>query len=77
MTPIGEKRKILKLIKYIQGFFKQAGRQILNEAVNAAGEYIGNAIQEMIVVKKESEHPRILPSLEHMKIVSRIMFEIF
>lgn len=49
---------------------KDAGRQIFNEAVNAAGEYIGNAIQEMMVVKKETEHPRILPSLEHMKIVS-------
>lgn len=55
---------------YWQGFFKQAGRQIFNEAVNAAGQYIGNAIQEMLVVKKETEHPRILPSLEHMKIVS-------
>lgn len=46
------------------------GRQIFNEAMSAAGEYIGNAIDEMLVVKKETEHPRILPSLEHMKIVS-------
>lgn len=53
-----------------KGFFKEAGRQIFNEAMNAAGEYVGNAIQEMLVVKKEAEHPRILPSLEHMKIVS-------
>lgn len=62
---------INKLKKQIvQGFFKEAGRQILNEAVSAAGDYIGNAIQEMLVVKKQAEHPRILPSLEHMKIVS-------
>lgn len=27
----------------------------------------------MMVVKKEAEHPRILPSLEHMKIVSVAM----
>lgn len=53
-----------------QGFLKQAGQQIFNEALNAAGEYVGNAIQEMMVVKKEAEHPRVLPSLEHMKIVS-------
>lgn len=38
--------------------------------MSAAGGYIENAIQEMMVVKKETEHPRILPSLEHMKIVS-------
>lgn len=43
---------------------------MFNEAVNAAGEYIGNAIQEMLVVKKQAEHPRVLPSLQHMKIVS-------
>ncbi|XP_031627409.1 calpain-A [Contarinia nasturtii] len=51
----------------IKGFLRQAGEQILNEAVNAAGEYIGNAIQECLVVKKQTEHPRILPSLEHIK----------
>lgn len=61
----------LILNQFEQGFFKQAGRQIFNEAVNAAGEYIGNAIQEMLVVRKETEHPRILPSLEHIKIVSK------
>lgn len=38
--------------------------------MNAAGEYIGNAIQEMLVVKKTAEVPRILPSIEHMKVVS-------
>lgn len=43
---------------------------MFNEAVNAAGDYIGNAIQEMLVVKTQTEHPRVLPSLEHMKIVS-------
>lgn len=43
---------------------------MFNEAVNAAGEYIGNAIQEMLVEKKQSVVPRTLPSLEHMKIVS-------
>ena len=43
---------------------------MFNQAVNAAGEYIGNAIQEMMVVKKEAEVPRILPSIEHMKVVS-------
>lgn len=53
-----------------QGLLKNAGQQIFNEAVNAAGEYIGTAIQEMLVVKKEAEHPRVLPSLQHMKIVS-------
>lgn len=38
--------------------------------MNAAGEYIGNAIQEMMVVKKTAEVPRVLPSLNHMKVVS-------
>lgn len=38
--------------------------------MNAAGEYIGNAIQEMLVVKKTAEVPRILPSINHMKVVS-------
>lgn len=48
---------------------------MFNEAVNAAGEYIGNAIQEILVVKKEAEHPRVLPSLQHMKIVSNFCLE--
>lgn len=54
----------------VQGLLRGAGQQILNEAMNAAGEYIGNAIQEMLVVKKTAEVPRILPSIEHMKVVS-------
>lgn len=57
---------------FLQGFLRQAGQQILNEAVNAAGEYIGNAIQEMLVVKKETEHPRVLPSLEHIQFVGNV-----
>lgn len=48
---------------------------MFNEAMNAAGEYIGNAIQEMLVVKKEAEHPRVLPSLQHMKIVSNLEYD--
>lgn len=40
--------------------------------MNAAGQYIGNAIQEMMVVKKEAAVPRILPSISHMKVVSKI-----
>lgn len=48
---------------------------MFNQAVNAAGEYIGNAIQEMLVVKKEAEHPRVLPSLQHMKIVSNFEYD--
>lgn len=31
----------------------------------------------MMVVKKEAEHPRVLPSLEHMKIVSEMKSDIF
>ena len=38
--------------------------------MNAAGDYIGNAIQEMLVVKKAAEVPRVLPSLKNMKVVS-------
>lgn len=48
---------------------------MFNEAMNAAGEYIGNAIQEMLVVKKVAEHPRVLPSLQHMKIVSNLEYD--
>lgn len=48
---------------------------MFNEAMNAAGEYIGNAIQEILVVKKQAEHPRVLPSLQHMKIVSNFEFD--
>lgn len=54
----------------MQGLLRGAGQQIMNEALNAAGEYIGNAIQEMLVVKKKAEVPRVLPSLQHMKVVS-------
>lgn len=54
----------------MQSFLKSAGEQILNEAVGAAGDYINNAIQEILVEKKQSVVPRTLPSLEHMKIVS-------
>lgn len=49
---------------------KDAGEQLFNQAVNAAGNYIANAINETLFVKKQTDHPRILPSMEHMKIVS-------
>lgn len=40
--------------------------------MNAAGQYIGNAIQELMVVKKEVAAPRILPSISNMKVVSNV-----
>lgn len=62
----------------LQGFLKGGldgvGKQLLNQAgeavMGAAKEFIGNAIQEMFVVKKHSDAKRILPSIQHMKIVS-------
>ncbi len=39
--------------------------------MNAAAGYIGNAIQELMVVKKEAAQPRILPSISNMKVVSK------
>lgn len=41
--------------------------------MNAAAGYIGNAIQELMVVKKEVAQPRILPSISNMKVVSKIL----
>lgn len=41
--------------------------------MNAAAGYIGNAIQEMLVVKKEAAVPRILPSISNMKVVSKAL----
>lgn len=60
-----------------QGFLRSAGEQLLNEAVNAAGDYIGNVINEMMCVKKQAEHPRVLPSLQYMNIVSTLIFQSF
>lgn len=43
----------------------QAGEAVMG----AAKEFLGNAIQE-IFVKKTSDVKRVLPSIQHMKIVS-------
>lgn len=50
------------------------GKQLLNQAgeaaMGAAKEFLGNAVQEFLMVKKTAEVPRILPDIKHMKIVS-------
>lgn len=38
--------------------------------MGAAKEYLGKAIQEMFIVKKDAEVKRFLPSIKNMKIVS-------
>lgn len=38
--------------------------------MGAAKEFLGNAVQEFLMVKKTAEVPRILPDIKHMKIVS-------
>lgn len=57
--------------KQSKGLLRGAGEKLLGEAMNAAAGYIGNAIQEMMVVKKEVAQPRILPSISNMKVVSK------
>lgn len=38
--------------------------------MGAAKEFIGQAINEMFVIKKEAPSKRVLPSIQNMKIVS-------
>ncbi|XP_075165551.1 calpain A isoform X3 [Haematobia irritans] len=58
----------------IKGFFRQAGKEFLNAAgdaaVGAAKEVLGTAINE-IFIKKEAETKRILPSIKNMRVVSQ------
>ncbi|KAL7037818.1 hypothetical protein ACKWTF_009372 [Chironomus riparius] len=61
----------------LQSFFKSnidsIGKDLLNQAgevvMGAAKEYIGQAINEMFVIKKEAPSKRVLPSIQNMKIV--------
>jgi hypothetical protein len=50
------------------------GKQLLNQAgdvvMGAAKDFIGNAINEILMTKKTSDVKRILPSIEKIKIVS-------
>ncbi|XP_061391842.1 calpain-A isoform X3 [Musca vetustissima] len=58
----------------IKGFFKQAGKEFLNAAgdaaMGAAKEVMGSVINE-IFIKKEAETKRILPSIKNMRVVSK------
>jgi hypothetical protein len=58
----------------LKGGLDGIGRDLLNQAggamMGAAKEFIGNAIQEMLVTKKTSDTKRVLPSIQKMKIVS-------
>lgn len=58
----------------MKGGLDGIGKQLLNQAgeavLGAAKEYIGQVINEMLVVKKEAATKRFLPSIKHMKIVS-------
>lgn len=64
--------------KTFQGFLKgnidNIGKELLNQAgtavMGAAKEFIGQAINEMFIVKKEAPSKRVLPSIQNMKIVS-------
>lgn len=57
----------------IKGFFRQAGKEFLNAAgdaaMGAAKDVMGSVINE-IFIKKEAETKRILPSIKNMKVVS-------
>lgn len=57
----------------MKGGLDGVGKQLLNQAgeavMGAAKEFLGNAIQEMFIQKK-SDVKRVLPSIQHMKIVS-------
>lgn len=54
-------------------FLKQAGKEFLNvagdAAVGAAKEVVGSVINE-IFIKKESDTKRVLPSIKNMRVVS-------
>uniref|UniRef100_A0A1I8M4S4 Calpain family cysteine protease n=1 Tax=Musca domestica TaxID=7370 RepID=A0A1I8M4S4_MUSDO len=56
----------------IKGFFKQAGKEFLNAAgdaaMGAAKEVMGSVINE-IFIKKEAETKRILPSIKNMRVL--------
>lgn len=58
----------------LKGGFDNIGKNLLNQAgehiMGAAKEYIGQVINEMLIVKKEAPTKRILPSIKNMKIVS-------
>lgn len=58
----------------MRGGLNDIGKQLLNQAgeaaMGAAKEFLGNAVQEFLIVKKTAEVPRILPDIKHMKIVS-------
>lgn len=54
----------------LQNLLKSQGQQILNEAGNAAKQYLGNMINEMLFVKKDADVARSLPTLRNMKVVS-------
>ena len=57
----------------IKGFFRQAGKEFLNAAgeaaMGAAKDVMGSVINE-IFIKKEAETKRILPSIKNMRVVS-------
>ncbi|XP_046809455.1 calpain-A isoform X2 [Lucilia cuprina] len=56
----------------IKGFFRQAGKEFINAAgdaaMGAAKEVMGSVINE-IFIKKEAETKRILPSIKNMKVL--------
>ncbi|XP_065366682.1 calpain-A isoform X2 [Calliphora vicina] len=56
----------------IKGFFRQAGKEFLNAAgdaaMGAAKDVMGSVINE-IFIKKEAETKRILPSIKNMKVL--------
>ncbi|XP_037806995.1 calpain-A isoform X2 [Lucilia sericata] len=56
----------------IKGFFRQAGKEFLNAAgdaaMGAAKEVMGSVINE-IFIKKEAETKRILPSIKNMRVL--------
>lgn len=62
----------------MKGGFDNIGKQLMNQAgeavMGAAKEYIGNVINEMLMIKKQAPK-RVLPSIEKMKIVS-VMCEV-
>lgn len=53
-----------------QSLLKGQGQRILNEAGDAAKQYLGNMINEMLFVKKDADVSRNLPTLRNMKVVS-------
>lgn len=57
----------------LTNFLKQAGKEFLNvagdAAVGAAKEVVGSVINE-IFIKKEADTKRVLPSIKNMRVVS-------